>query len=643
VSGYQGSCPSCGAQVVFQLGNTLLKVCEHCGVAVARKGADLQNYGKVAALLPTRSVLALGLRGGYQGAPKFTLVGRLQLDYGAGGWDEWLMAFDDGTWSWLSEAQGRFHYMAPAVLPPLPPFSGVRVGQAYDLGPPGSFVATEVRKARFAAAQGELPFDVTPGSELHFMDLSGRGGQFATVDYGEGEAAEAVYVGREVQLADLGFKAADLPDAEQRRKAVGAEGLKCPQCAGPVEVRAPDQTQRVACEYCGSLLDASKDFAVLQALQQPDIKPVIPLGSVGRFQDVKWTAIGALERSVTVEGVRYPWEEYLLHEPRKGFRWLVLSRGHWSFVEPINAGDVDGASYDGVSYAHFQSGLARVDALLGEFYWAVAVGDEAYTDDYISPPHMLSKETEGSEENWSHGTYLTRAEVEEAFGLQKDSLPEPHGVAPNQPPRVSKGRVAGVWLTAAVLGAALIATFIFLSVTGGKKVHQQAVDVNRLAAPGTPEAAVFAGPIFLAEDGNVEVDVSATVQNSWLYLDGALINEETGAVDEFDLEVSYYTGYDSDGSWSEGSPKGSRLLPAVPAGRYMLRLEPQWEAGKPVPSFTVNMRTHVPPIEWVLLALLALVPWPLVLAWRYFRFEMERWSESDHPWMESSSDEGDDE
>jgi len=41
---YQAPCPSCGATVVFQLGATLLKICEHCGVAVARKGVNLAAY-----------------------------------------------------------------------------------------------------------------------------------------------------------------------------------------------------------------------------------------------------------------------------------------------------------------------------------------------------------------------------------------------------------------------------------------------------------------------------------------------------------------------------------------------------------------------------------------------------------------------
>ena len=113
-------------------------------------------------------------------------------------------------------------------------------------------------------AAGELPFDVEPGSLLRYADLSGPGGQLATLDYGTGTKAEALYVGREVTLEEIGLTG--LPDEEDRRKKTSAQNLSCPQCGGPLEIRAPDQAQRVACPYCGSLLDATKDLAVLEAL-----------------------------------------------------------------------------------------------------------------------------------------------------------------------------------------------------------------------------------------------------------------------------------------------------------------------------------------------------------------------------------------
>lgn len=615
-------------------------MCEHCGTAVARRGADLANYGKVAALIPTPSVLQLGLEGDYEGAPPFRLVGRLQLDYGAGTWDEWLMAFSDESWAWLSEAQGRFHYMGQAALPPLPRFDQIQPGQTVDLGPPGTYVVAEVRTARFASARGELPFAVAPGSELHYADLSGPKGELATIDYGTGLGAEALYVGSEVTLDQLGFSA--LPDAEDRATRVGGDDLKCPQCSGPLEVRAPDQAQRIGCPYCGSLLDATRDLAVLEALARPQLDPWIPLGSKGRFGESEYAVIGVMERSVTVEEVRYPWTEYLLYKPGSAFRWLVEAKGHWSFVEPLAAGFIGDRwgepTYEERKFSHFQSGTAIVDHVLGEFYWAVARGEQTQTDDYVAPPRMLSKEASESEINWSLGTYVEPDAVWKAFRLE-GSPPQRQGVGPHQPSPFGDSKQ--VFMRALLAVAALVVLYLGFLAVAARTVHRESVRVPAAAAPGAPEAATFAGPFEVPADSNLQVNVEAPVSNSWLYLEGALINDETGAVDEFDVEVSYYTGVDSDGSWSEGGTSSTRYIPAVPAGRYTLRLAPQWETGRAPSSYDVTVRNRVPRFYHLFLAVLALMAWPALRLWRYFRFETERWSESDHPWVESSND-GDD-
>jgi hypothetical protein len=631
VSGYEARCPSCGAPIVFRLGASLLRVCEHCGAAVVRKGADLASYGKVAELIPTPSVLALGVRGGYAGAPPFELVGRLQLDHGTGTWDEWLMAFSGGQWAWLAEAQGRLYYMAQAPLPPVPEFADMRVGQTLDLGPPGTFVVTEVRTGRFVTAQGELPFAVAPGTPLRYADLSGPGDQLATLDYAVADRAEALYVGREVSLDEMGLRG--LPSADERNKAAAAQSLSCPNCGGPLEIHAPDRTERVACPWCGSLLDAKRDLAVLSALSAVPVQPLIPLGSKGTFDGIEWTLIGFMERSVTIEGVRYPWHEYLLYEPRHGFRWLVESSGHWSFVEAANPGDVTGGgqrrTYEGRTYKHFQSAIARVDAVLGEFYWAVAGGDEVETADYVSPPHMLSLEQTGEEINWSHGTYRTGREVWEAFRLP-GGPPRPEGIAPQQPSPFA-GRVKETW-SSAFLGLGLLwVLYVGFLILGGREVLRQSVTLPAGVAPGAPEAVLFTDPFEVPRSGNVQIKVNAPVSNSWLYLDGALINEETGAVDEFDVEVSYYFGRDSDGSWTEGGTRGLAYVGHLPPGRYVLRLAPQWEAGKMPSGYDFAVRSRVPRFHYVLLAALALLAWPLRMAWRALRFEMQRWAESDHP------------
>jgi len=395
----------------------------------------------------------------------------------------------------------------------------------------------------------------------------------------------------------------------------------------------------VACPYCGSLLDATKDLAILEALSLVPVEPQIPLGSKGTIDGAEWTVIGLMERSVTVEGTRYPWREYLLYEPRKGFRWLVESKGHWSFAEPVNAGDVRQVGLQlyrcrDRTFKHFQGGQAVVDHVVGEFYWAVARGDTTESNDYVSPPFMLSSEKDESEINWSHGTYKAPREIWEAFSLPGEA-PAPQGIAPHQPSPYA-GRVARVWAAALLALGLVCSIYIVFLFGGGRTVHKQSVVIPPTAVSGSPEAAVFTDRFIIESTGNVEIRVNAPLNNSWLYLDGALINEETGAVDEFDLEASFYSGSDSDGSWSEGGPEARTYVSAVPPGRYVLRLAPQWDAGHRVSGYDLVVRSRIPRFYQALVAVLLLLFWPIVLSWRAGRFEAGRWSESDHAFGVSS-------
>jgi hypothetical protein len=91
----QGTCPSCGTPIEFGLGSSLAKVCGSCRVTVVRTDRGLQNFGKVAALADTPSIVAVGDQGKLDGR-HFEILGRVQLDYGLGPWDEYYVVFEFG-------------------------------------------------------------------------------------------------------------------------------------------------------------------------------------------------------------------------------------------------------------------------------------------------------------------------------------------------------------------------------------------------------------------------------------------------------------------------------------------------------------------------------------------------------------------
>ncbi|HKY05046.1 MAG TPA: DUF4178 domain-containing protein, partial [Blastocatellia bacterium] len=369
MSSLQSSCPACGGPITFKTGSSVVVVCEYCNSVVARGDRRLEDLGKVAELIETGSPLAIGIRGSYRGTP-FELTGRAQLGHASGGvWDEWYAAFADGRWGWLAEAQGRFYmtFQKPVSGTELiPPFEMLQLGQPVPAASDAALLTVaETGEAEALGAKGEIPYRLVPGERYRYADLSGPRGEFATLDYSPDQDTgfPSIFVGREVTLAELGISGV----AEEREaRRVSAVQLSCPQCGGPLDLRAPDKTERVTCPNCGSLLDVNQGrLRFLKALTVWKIAPVIPLGSTAEFDVGPMTVIGFMQRSVEFSGVRYFWEEYLLYNPQIGFRWLVRSDDHWNFVEPVAPGAVfdqgRSVSYEGKRFRIFQDAPARVE------------------------------------------------------------------------------------------------------------------------------------------------------------------------------------------------------------------------------------------------------------------------------------------
>ena len=653
------SCPACGAAIAFKTGSSVVVVCEFCHSVVARGDRKLEDLGKVADLVETGSPLDVGLRGIYQGVP-FELTGRAQLGHQAGGiWDEWYASFQNGHWGWLAEAQGRFYLTFQQSLPEqtlIPPFVALQPGVPVAALPTSvPLTVAETGIAAQLGARGEIPYKLVPGEQYEYADLSGPNGIFATLDYSE--TPTMVFVGREVTLADIGLATAVTPEREARR--VAGTKLNCTQCGGPLELRAPDQSLRVTCPNCGALLDVSRGrLELMQMLQPPKSPPIIPIGSVGELEGVNQMVIGFMVRSVEFEGVRYYWEEFLLYNPQIGFRWLVRSDDNWSYVQAVAPGDVlhrtgrfggkgDTVQYQGERFKIYQDAVARVEYVIGEFYWKVAVGEQTRAVDYVHPPRMLSMEASlvqlGVEEstgsgqtrkktvksaptgeiNWSLGTYMKRSEVEKAFGIT--GLPRTSKIAPNQ--LFPHKKIYSYWV---LMLAASFLFGLFLIANGSRAtVFDQTFALQPVAnAEGTQ--VIFSEPFQMKGRQNIKVTARSNVDNSWLYLEGDLIEDATGEVQSFSMPVEYYYGVDSGESWSEGNRSPSIHLSAMPGGQYMLRLEAQWEKWQQPATVSVRIDQGVPRVLHWFLAMLLVSIIPLFVMLRHFSHEKNRWADSDY-------------
>jgi Domain of unknown function (DUF4178) len=369
------ACPQCGAELEFRFDDSFVRICGHCRAAVTRTDRGVETLGKIADLMPIESPLALFADGAY-GQHPFILIGKAQVRHAAGGiWQEWYAKFSGGVWGWLAEAQGRFYMTFEVPNLPVPPHYQLAPGAQLSLpthGGPRSFTVSEVGVATYVAADGELPYRLTPHTVFRYADLTDGQGGFATIDFGPPDAKSgvpSVYIGGQIRLADLhitGGESAPPPSAR-----ITSKRLACPSCGGSLDLQAPDAALRVVCPYCNRMLDV-RDNGTLAILEQLKDKasPAIRLGTKGRFAEGEMTVIGYVERAANVEGTWYPFDEYLLHAPALGFRWLVCSDGHWSYIQPVNPGackleQLDPV-YQGVRFKHFQSARLRVNRVEGD-------------------------------------------------------------------------------------------------------------------------------------------------------------------------------------------------------------------------------------------------------------------------------------
>lgn len=634
MSVFAANCPSCAGTVEFTSGSTIVVVCPYCRSAVTRTDRGLEDLGKVADLALTDSPLKIGLSGEYKGI-RFKLTGRAQLRHEAGGtWDEWYATFSNGWVGWLAEAQGRFYLTFYQPLPEgvvLPTFEGLQLGQIVNEIPnPTPLMVQERGRATSLAADGEIPYKLTPNEVSAYADLAGKNNAFATIDYSMDPPW--VFVGSQVTLAEIGL--ADAKTIKREARAVSAASMGCPNCGGPLDLIAPDKTERVTCPNCDSLLDVNQgNLSYLKTLSPAPDQPafVAPIGAEGTLGDVKYKIIGATVRSVTFDGVKYYWHEYLLYNPSAGFRWLVHSDNHWNFVETVNPADVgqntvfaagSTVDYGGKKFKIFQDAQATVEYVKGEFYWRVEQGETVRAVDYVSAPQMLSLERTNDEMNWSLGTYLTNEEVEKAFGVT--DLPKPWGVGPNQP---FTGRFYYTWGALPLLGLLILAAIMlpFSGIT--KTVMTQSVILPPSTGEKVPQS-VFSQPFDLRGNSNVRITADAQVDNSWADLDVDLVNDQSQEVESVNVPVEYYSGSDSDGAWTEGARSTDATISSLPGGKYTLRIEGTWQNWQAQMPVTVKIEQNVNRGVNFCCAFFVLLIVPFFGLIRKWSFEAGRWKDS---------------
>ncbi len=429
---WRAACPNCGALVEFASAASPVAVCSFCRSTLAREGEALRRIGQSAELFDDHSPLQLGVAGRWQGAA-FTLVGRLQVRYAEGSWNEWHALFDGGDGganpksAWLSEDNGRYVMAFDAPAPsPLPRVDDLRIGLAFTIDG-RSWQVASVTRASVAAAQGELPFAPQLEREFTVVDLRNAQDEVATLDFAD--AARVHWsVGRGVALSELSLSGL----REGSEKTLGARGVPCPSCGTALELKLA-ATQSIVCHQCHAVVDVSQGVGGDLAHYAQDTpqaaggEPQLPLGATASLAlggpPKPWQVVGYAERCEIPEDPEDEqvfWREYLLYHRAEGFAFLVDAEDGWSWAVPITGapqGQGDSVRWRNDNYRKLYSYTGAISYVLGEFYWKLERGQRTVNIDYASGKRRLNREQAGGEVTWSAGQAMDADVIAAAFKL----------------------------------------------------------------------------------------------------------------------------------------------------------------------------------------------------------------------------------
>jgi ribosomal protein S27E len=414
---YTVPCPSCGAPVSFRSAASVMAVCGYCRASLVRAADAVRDIGKMAEAMEDYSPIQITTSGIWKNRP-FGVVGRLQLHYDDGGWNEWYLVFEDGGTGWLGDASGQYTIMLDQGSLPAPAFGALRPGQVINHAG-AAFIAADIRTARCTGGAGELPFAVGAGWEAKVADFR-AGERFLTLDYSDADPPRA-YLGQAVTLEELKCQLLRRDD-DILQRAGRLRGtvlnLACPGCGASLIYPAGAAAQLV-CPSCGSRSDATGDQAVLieKSAELEYINSTLSLGDQGKIDAIDYTLIGRLRCQEVGEPAT--WTEYLLYNARQGFLWLVESDDGWDRVHvldvwPETSGD--SVILDGTRYDKLYDYASEVTHAAGAFNWRAKVGDRTEITDWQAGDKKLSRETTGAEMTWSMAEPVSAEVIAKWFG-----------------------------------------------------------------------------------------------------------------------------------------------------------------------------------------------------------------------------------
>lgn len=350
------------------------------------------------------------------------------------------------------------------------------------------------------------------------------------------------------------------------------KSVRCKNCGAPLSLHGGGHKIRsLTCEFCGSVMDARQDYKLLAAFnnKKPATAGPLELGMEAKLKGVDFTIIGLV---VWAAGGEH-WTDYQLFSPTHGYAWLSYDRGHWVFsyrtrelpdAELTNLETKQKFAVNERKYAFYDQYQASISYVAGELTWVAQVRKRTKIVESCAPPYGFSMEYNAKEREFYQEEYLEATDVRTAFGLE--SSYKPYGVHALQP--FKAGFIYKLGLASWPFIILSLVAILVVSVIGrGSLVFNEKFNASELTQGAVQsETFTISRPQHL-----VLLEMDTNLHNAWAVFD-IQVQKAGQTIFGLEREISYYSGTDSDGSWSEGSHSAKAKFLVPEAGEYQLTI-----------------------------------------------------------------------
>jgi len=624
-------CPSCAKPVAFRSMETRIFICS-CGAVINRLESDDLVIKPALIIQDHNDLLRTGSKGLVQGQP-FEVLGRFRLWLEESVMNYWTLLIGGNTVCLLMEGYGMYALMRSTRTEKAltaHELDGMGLTQSVVLGESDYFLQRKDACWKYEV-EGEVWMPECR-DQFPLFDLAATGDKHLSfIEY-----LPDYLVAYECKYVDL--KSLQLTGLNERETT--ALELKCSQCMSVVRVKTFPYAQSCSCPSCGARYAfrqggnfRNSGFDRTGKDKENKNQLAIPLGAKGVLKGIEYEVVGyALKEENSPEAFR--WAEYVLYNRGEGYAFLSEYEGNWIYGR--QKGNTPVLARENPTELHYRNKLykvfnryhIRVVDTAGEFPYDVYDDKNTQSAEFIAPPYMwISEKTRDASIEWFYGEHQDRDELLEQFPYD---LPEQYGRGVLDPKGFSSMSASGLVKVTLLAIAALVAVHLLI---GATKTNRVVLNKDVLLHDSASSTTLSSSKFELTKwRSNLQLDIQAPVDNSWLDLQAVLVNAGNGNEYAVEQVVEYYHGYDDGESWSEGSNRESAYLSSIPAGSYYLRIQASrdttngtWNS---MNNFTLTVTNDVSNHRnlWIFIGVLLI--WPIVQFIRMWIYERRRWEGS---------------